>query len=53
MLFISPMPWSCQPLAWSMVRVSSMERMALTFSSASNWPQPSLKGTHMAMQGQL
>src|SRR4051794_24162738 len=50
---MSPPPWSCQPLAWSIGRVRSRRRSSSATEVASNWPHPSLKGTQTRGGGRL
>src|ERR1051326_6534274 len=51
MSLTSPTPRSLHPLVLSTRRVGSSCRIFSTTFVVFHWPQPSLKGTHMTMQG--
>ncbi len=53
MSITSPTLRSVQPLALSTSRVGSSFLIRSTTRGVSNWPQPSLNGTHITMEGWL
>ena len=50
---MSPASSCCHPLASFTSRLESIDSTMSTIRFVSNWPQPSLNGTHMMMLGEL